>query len=123
MAYRAFDGDSFVLETVPPVVQAQGVETFTPLELNVIALADVDHPGSVRESTRFGRFMERAFGIRRSNTLADPRLEALRRFAVLARHGGVLPPHEIDLFISAGFSLHQARALQLGPSANSVAEQ
>lgn len=124
MAYRAFGEESFVLETVLPVARVAGNETFTPLEMNVIALADADHPGSVRENTRFGRFMERAFGIRGNNALADPRLEALRRFAVLARHGdGTIQPREIDLFISAGFSLSQARSLRLGAPATSVAGQ
>ena len=53
------------------------------------------------------------FGFDRPRPLADARLEALRRFALLARiSGGDLPGEEIKRFLDAGFTAVQARTLQ-----------
>jgi len=112
MAYRSF-GTMY-----PPVVVADSQdctpsEAFAPLEQTVIALAEADPVASLGPPSRFTRFFERWFGFRRHNPLADERLEALRRFAVLARvAAGTLPAEEVKRFLSAGFSLTQARTLQ-----------
>lgn len=113
MAYRAFDTGSFDLDTAMPSAAAHAAR-FTPVEARVIALADSDRLESVSGRSRFGRLIDAVFGIRRSNPLADPRLEALRRFTVLARlSDGRLPTAEIERFVAAGFSAAQARALQV----------
>lgn len=52
------------------------------------------------------------FGRGPSSRLADPKLEALRRAAVLARHRGfALPMSEIHHFHSVGFSEAQMETL------------
>ena len=86
---------------------------FEPIELQVIAIAEADPIASIGAPTRFSRFFERWLGISRPKPLANERLEALRRFAVLARvTGGSLPVDEVRRFLAAGYSLLQARALQ-----------
>lgn len=120
MAYRAFDVGPFGLETATTDSIA-ATARFTHAEARVIALADSDRADSVGARSRLGRFIDRVFGIRRSNPLADPRLEALRRFAVLARlSDGRLPGAEIERFIAAGFTVLQARALQLRVAASRI---
>jgi hypothetical protein len=93
-------------------VQSTGTQ-FAPLELKVIALAEADPVASIGAPTRFARFFDRWFGFEQPVPLADARLEALRRFAVLARvTGGRLPGEEIERFLTAGFTLLHARWLQ-----------
>ena len=117
MAYRSF--------ATHPLAVSEGFESqriaapdpdearFAPLELKVIALAEADPVASIGSPTRFTRFFERWFGFKLPRPLANERLEALRRFAVLARvSGGRLPAEEVKNFLTAGFSLLQARALQ-----------
>lgn len=116
MAYRSFgapvlahDGGS---DSVIPAADLPDEARFAPLELKVIALAEADPVASLGSPTRFRRFYERWFGFKLPRPLANERLEALRRFAVLARvTGGRLPAEEVKTFLQAGFSLLQARAL------------
>ena len=117
MAYRSFgatapahDGTS---ESAEPASDRPEEVRFDPLELSVIALAEADPVASIGSPTRFRRFYERWFGFKLPNPLANERLEALRRFAVLARvTGGRMPAEEVRNFLTAGFSLLHARALQ-----------
>jgi hypothetical protein len=117
MAYRSFGAEPFAFSPLSDSrsaadARAEEVE-FAPLELSVIALAEADPVASIGAPTRFARFFERWFGFKRPSPLANERLEALRRFAVLARvTGGRLPAEEVKHFLVAGFSLPQARALQ-----------
>lgn len=116
MAYRSFaadahlqDGDSESLEATQDRAE-EG--RFDALELKVIALAEADPVASLGTPTRFRRSVERWFGFKLPRPLANERLEALRRFAVLARvSGGRLPAEEVKNFLTAGFSLLQAQAL------------
>ena len=121
MAYRAFDVGPFGLETSWDTAMAgEGALTarFTPLEAKVIALSSRDRIETVRERSRVGRLLDALFGIRRSAPLADPKLESLRRFTILARLAdGRLPEREIEQFLAAGYSPLQARALQLRAAA------
>jgi hypothetical protein len=122
MAYRSFgapapahDEES---ESVAAAADRPNAAGFDPLELKVIALAEADPVASIGPPKRLHRFFERWFGFKLPNPLADERLEALRRFAVLARvTGGRLPAEEVKHFLTAGFSLFQARALQRRASA------
>jgi len=121
MAYRAFDVGPFGLDTSwdmamagEPAITAR----FTPLEARVIALSTRDRIDTVRERSRGRRLLDALFGIRRSAPLADPKLETLRRFTILARLAdGRLPEREIEQFLAAGYSPLQARALQLRAAA------
>ncbi len=117
MAYRSFATDPFVPPLPadsPRAAEQEGeAEAFAPLEQTVIALAEADPVASIGAPGRFTGFFERWFGFRRHGPLPDARLEALRRFALLARLGrGGLPADEVRRFLAAGFSLSQARALQ-----------
>jgi len=113
MAYRPAAAPTSGL---PRISDSQARPTgarFAPLELKVIALAEADPVASIGAPTRFARFFERWFGFQRPAPLADARLEALRRFAVLARvTGGRLPGEEVERFLTAGFTLLHARWLQ-----------
>jgi len=113
MAYRSHDGEAPAFPQAPESPESAARAAFGPLELQVISLAEADPVASIGPPTRFTRFFERWFGIDRPTPFADARLEALRRFAVLARvTGGQLPGEEIVRFLGAGFTRLQARALQ-----------
>ena len=113
MAYRAFAAPlpSFLESPESPAPSAAA--PFEPLELQVIGLAEADPVASIGAPSRFAAFFERWFGFERPRPLANGRLEALRRFAVLARvTGGELPGEEIKRFLAAGFTRFQAHSLQ-----------
>jgi hypothetical protein len=83
-------------------------------ERRAVLLARSDPPSSL--SRGFGsRLMGLLFGIEAPHMLADSRLEALRRYALLYRvHGKALPDLEIERARDAGYSegeLAKARAL------------
>lgn len=85
---------------------------FSTLEWLVIRLAARDHLASLRQPGRVGRLVARIFGARAESRLASPRLEALRRIAVLAWHHGYnVPRSELATFRQAGFSSDQAEML------------
>jgi len=87
-------------------------EGFSALEWSVIALAQRDTLASLTEPGRMSRALGSLFGRGPSSRLADPKLEALRRAAVLARHRGfALPMSEIHHFHSVGFSEAQMETL------------
>ncbi|PZU46066.1 MAG: hypothetical protein DI568_12645 [Sphingomonas sp.] len=78
-------------------------QNLTPLEMRVIAMSRGDLPGSLARQSRLFRW------IRGQRTdplpLADPRLEALRRYAILYRmHGKALDERESRRLRDAGFS-------------------
>jgi alkylhydroperoxidase family enzyme len=82
------------------------------LEWSVVAVARNDSLASLREPGRLGMAMAALFGARQNPKLTDPRLEALRRFAVLAwHHGYTLPVSEIKALMKAGFSADQFETL------------
>lgn len=100
-------------ESAGPTLRPAEKGGFEPLELRVIALAEADPVASIGSPTRFRRLFERWFGFKLPRPLANERLEALRRFAVLARvSGDGMPAEEVRNFLTAGFSLRQARTLQ-----------
>ena len=128
MAYRAFDERSFVsfadgmaradAASAPETKTEEAktgeakadAPTFGPHEQSVIALAGHDTQCSVRQPGRLFRLIEAVFGFKPANRLADPRLEALRRFAVLARVGRPSLA-DVQAFLAAGFSERAALSL------------
>jgi hypothetical protein len=85
---------------------------FSPLEWTTIALAQRDSLSSLGEPGRVSRALGSLFGIGTQSKLADPRLEALRRFAVHAWHWGyTLPVSEMKAFRQAGFSGDQLETI------------
>jgi len=90
-----------------PVVQPEK-PALSPLEWSVVALAQKDRLSSIDRPGRVALAMGRLFGSRRGTDLADPRLEALRRLAVIAWHRGyAIATAEIRKFLEAGFSMAQ----------------
>lgn len=80
---------------------------FSPLEWSVIRLAQVDQLWTIRATSRLRRFWNWFVG-RGNPELANPKLEALRRMAVLTWHFGfTVPGEDVSEFISAGFSPDQ----------------
>jgi hypothetical protein len=96
----------------PAVAGAASQAAFQGHEWAVIALARADGAASLSEPGRLRRLFESFFKIRRPNRLADPRLEALRRMAVLLRiGGGKTSDDERAGFLSAGYTRSQLSAL------------
>jgi len=89
-----------------------GHADLSPLEWTVVALAQRDRIASLNEPGAIARAFGGLFGLGRQSSLADPRLEALRRLAVYAWHRGYkLPVSEIKRFLPAGFSAGQFETL------------
>lgn len=96
----------------PWAAKDDGPADFSALEWTVIALARRDRISSLDEPGPLARALGSLFGLGRQSTLADPRLEALRRLAVHAWHRGYkLPVSEVKRFLSAGFSAGQYETL------------
>jgi hypothetical protein len=80
---------------------------FSPLEWSIIRLARIDRLWTIRTAGRLRRFWNWFVG-RGNPELANPKLEALRRMAVLTWHFGfTVPGEDVSEFISAGFSPDQ----------------
>ncbi|HEX8443603.1 MAG TPA: hypothetical protein VF631_08150 [Allosphingosinicella sp.] len=109
-AYPATLGQSgFAIPQQQASAQADGLSA---LEWSVVALARRDRISSLGQPSRIATAMGRLFGTHSNPQLADPRLEALRRLAVLAWHRGyVLPKSEMKRFLTAGFTTEQFEIL------------
>ncbi|MBW6522875.1 hypothetical protein KZ810_05135 [Sphingomonas sp. RHCKR47] len=82
------------------------------LEWSVVAIARNDRLSSLREPSRLSVAMGGLFGARHNPRLADPRLEALRRMAVLSwHHGYTVPTSALTAFTDAGFTIAQYETL------------
>ena len=78
---------------------------FSVLERTIIRLAREDGLSSLREESEFKEFLRLVFGFERKRPLSSPRLEALRRIAVLSWNRSYnIPTHEISAFLDAGYS-------------------
>lgn len=81
---------------------------FSRLEWSVIRLARVDGLSTLREPGRWGRFVNWLTNRKSLPSLANERLEALRKMAVLSWHYGfTVPGEDVAAFFSAGFSPDQ----------------
>ena len=95
-----------------PAVERGEVAAFSALEWTTILLARRDGLSSLARPGIVSRLMSRLFGFAVKQGLADARLEALRRFAVLAwAHGYNVPKSGIIAFKEAGFTMAQAETL------------
>jgi hypothetical protein len=93
----------------PATIPASG---FSALEWSVIAIAQRDTLRSLATPGRMSRALGTVFGLGTQSRLADPKLEALRRAAVYARHRGyAMPVTEISNFHENGFSEAQMETL------------
>ena len=83
------------------------------LEWSIVAMAERDTLASLREPGRFLSALSSLFGLRPANRLANDRLEALRRMAILAwHHNWNVPKSEIAAFLGVGFSIDHYELIQ-----------
>jgi len=83
------------------------------IEWSIVAMAERDGLGSIREPSRYTRAWRRFLGLKITNRLANERLETLRRVAVLAwHHGWNVPKSEVKNFFEAGFTGDQFELIQ-----------
>jgi hypothetical protein len=97
------------------ILQWRGVGplAFTPLEEQVIELAQTDGPASLEAPGLVERLLKTIFGLRSATrALADPRLEALRRAVVVTRHRHHLPDAQAAALREAGYAPTQIRMIE-----------
>ncbi len=81
------------------------VPVLNELERSVIGIARRDGLSTLRKPGRLSHWLGVVFGVRISPQLADPKLEALRRIAVLSwKRGYSIASAEVKAFIGAGYS-------------------
>ena len=113
MAYLArIEPDGSDAIVLPDLVAVGAVdEGFSALEWSVIRLARIDDLWTIRPAGPIRRFWN-AFVGRTNPELANDRLEALRKAAVLSWHFGfTIPGEDVADFLSAGFSPAQYELL------------
>ena len=104
-AIAAANPKHFAPALSPAAPKADIPAGFSALEWSVVMLARHDRPSSLREPGRVATWLGRIFGEAFNRRLADPRLEALRRMAVLTwHHSYSVPKAELRAFFAAGFS-------------------
>ena len=90
-----------------PRARAVAAPIFSELEWSVVRLSRVHQLWTIRTPGRFTRFWNWLLA-RGNPKLANPRLEALRRMAVLSWHFGfTVPGDDVASFLSAGFTPDQ----------------
>ncbi|WBO23434.1 hypothetical protein [Sphingomonas abietis] len=95
-----------------PVFASSIPAVFERQEWEIIVLARHDGLASLQEPGRLARAMAWLFGGTIDRRLASPRLEALRRLAVLAwHHGYQAPVSAMKAFKAEGFSADQLELL------------
>ena len=110
MAYMQHDCFGIVAASAPIVRRSGSI--LSRLESEVVALADREPLSSLLTARR--PIARALFGIQPATALADPRLEALRRFVVLHRHGHREAQASGEALVGLGFSarlLDDVRAL------------
>jgi len=114
MAYlaRIEQAQATFLSAPAPDQRQEQEPQFSELEWSIIRLARLDRLWTLRASTRLSRFVRRLIGRNPNPALASPRLESLRRMAVLSWHFGfTVPGEDLAEFLHAGFSLEQYELL------------
>lgn len=97
---------------VRPIAGSRALDLFDRAEWSVISLASRDDRASLAPDSFWQRMRRRLFGIEAPRPLANERLEALRRFTVLAWLRRRQVDHqEITRLVTAGFSKFQADVL------------
>ena len=93
---------------LPPLAAVESIKpNFSPLEWSVIRLARIDRLWTIREASRLRRLWNWLLA-RGNPSLANEKLEALRRMAVLTWHYGfTVPGEDVRNFLSAGFTPDQ----------------
>jgi len=131
MAYLAFT--DVLGAAAPSIPQSQLLSSspaadrptarFSALEWSVVALAERDSLSTLQSPGRVAVALGTLFGSRPNPQLADSKLEALRRIAVLAWHQGYqIAESAIRSFLAAGFT-HDHYALLAGSITNARARR
>ena len=95
-----------------PVATAHIPAAFDRSEWEVIVLSQRDDLTSLNAPGWLSRTLSKLFGGNPDRRLASPRLEALRRLAVMAWHRGyAVPVSAMKAFKDAGFSADQLELL------------
>ncbi|WBH15897.1 hypothetical protein [Sphingomonas radiodurans] len=128
MAYLAFSEIDTISGQVARAVEPKPAEatgaSLSALEWLVVAVAKRDRMSSLRQPGRLTVAMGSLFGPQRNPRLADERLEALRRIAVLSWHYGyVVPGSEVTRFLAAGFAPEQYELVVDSISADRLAHR
>jgi hypothetical protein len=109
MAYLALD---FAAQADRAGALAAPDAAFSDTEWAAIRLARIDGIATIRPVSRIGAGLRRLFGLTAANPLADPRLEALRRAAILCRKGApALPADQVGALLAHGFRFEQIALL------------
>ena len=85
---------------------------FSLLETHAIALGRHDHVSTLRRRRVMRRVVDGALGIRSPNALADPRLEALRRYVVASVAQLPLDTFRSEL-VAVGYGSRQKQFLEI----------
>jgi hypothetical protein len=105
MAYLDVQNHAAMFATGAARVRQAERTAFERAEWQVIMIAQKDGLESLSEPGWFARLFARVFGGTTIRPLADPKLEALRRFAVLAWHYSyALPASAIEGIKTMGYS-------------------
>jgi hypothetical protein len=86
--------------------------TLSGFERSVIRLSRKDPLASIPDLQGWRVGVARLFTAKRANPLANPRLEELRRFAILARTQDDPDDDALDRFLDAGYTLEQAELVR-----------
>ena len=115
MAYLSFTEFGPALagaEHAVPAPKPADPAQFSALEWSVVALAERDPLSSLRSPSRMAIALGTLFGDRLNPGLADPKLEALRRLAVLTWHHGYrVAESAVRAFVAAGFTMQHYELL------------
>lgn len=94
-----------------PVAAVAPKGRLSALEWSVVAVARRDRLSTLRRPGRLSTALRAVF-VQPNPMLADERLEALRRIAVLTwHHGYSIAPAEVRRFLQAGFTSEQYEAV------------
>lgn len=110
MAYLAFaeGAAGAVTHASTPKADPLPPPRLSALEWLAVAVSRTDGPSSLRRPGRLATALGSLFGVWRDPRLADPRLEAVRRIAVLSRqYGYTVPSYDVSRFLTAGFTADQ----------------
>lgn len=98
---------------VLPMPSSSGRTVLSAIERSVVQLSQWDSLSSLPDRFPWKIRLSRWLGMEEiPNALADPRLEALRRFAVAARLRHRVDEFGLDLLVSAGFSVGQVEEVE-----------
>lgn len=120
--------DTYVTSAVSPAAfdpmpTSSDRTVLSAIERSVVQLSQWDSLSSLPDGHPWKTRLSRWLGMEATpNALADPRLEALRRFAVAARLRHRVDEFGLDLLVGVGFSVRQVEEVErLVASARQIA--